>query len=104
MSVVMRCSPSAEYTQFGTTRNITSLAHTAWCSNVSGPINSSGMYWVPGVVVDPSPSAFFLFHHFCIRPIDHGNKLQKPFSPPLRILLRSPSSCGFLTAPRPREK
>jgi len=32
--------------------------------------------------------------------IDHGNKL--PFSPPLRIFLRSPSSCGFLNPPHPR--
>ena len=27
---------------------------------------------------------------------------KKAFSPPLRILLRSPSSCGFLNPPHPR--
>ena len=40
---------------------------------------------------------FFLLHHWLRATyLDHGNM---PVPPPLRILLRSPSSCGFLNPP-----
>src|SRR5258706_15904122 len=41
---------------------------------------------------------FFLFLHLLHATyLDHGNSYIETFSPPLLILLWSPSSCGFLS-------